>query len=164
MDETIKGTDIPDTPSPCKIVKNSSTISRGYKRDFVGRSRAINPRSLYWERVNALTFKLCIKGRISHTPRSHGQWSAYETGYPVAWVMNVGWAAGGEAWLGRCRDKRGDWCLGPTTFDDARAQTKNYVLGLPVGGTADEWFLTNPIRELNEIQAALFRTRGAFCN
>ena len=28
-------------------------------------------------------------------------------------------AVDSEAWLGRCRDKHGDWCLGPTTFDDA---------------------------------------------
>ena len=161
MPETINGTDIPDTPSPCKNVKNSSTISRGYKADFGGRSPAINSRSLYWERVNQVTYKLCVKGRFSDTPACHGKWAGHRASFPIAWVMNIGWAAeAAEGWLGRCRDKRGDWCLGPTTFEDARTQTKNWVLGLPVSGAADEWFLTNPIRELNEIQTLLAMRRG----
>ena len=62
-----------------------------------------------------------------------------------------------DGWVGRCRDKRGDWCLGPTTFDDAKRETKNWVLGLPVGGSADEWFLTDPIAELNQLQVRLAR-------
>ena len=66
-------------------------------------------------------------------------------------------AVDSEAWLGRCRDKRGEWCLGPTTFNDARTQTKNWVLGLPVGGKADEWFLSNPIREYTDLMVLLSR-------
>jgi hypothetical protein len=34
------------------------------------------------------------------------------------------------------------------------------VLCLPVGGAADEWFLSNPIREYNELMALLARRRG----
>ena len=41
-----------------------------------------------------------------------------------------------------------------------RTQTKNWVLGLPVGGAADEWFLSNPMREYNELMALLVRRRG----
>jgi hypothetical protein len=115
---------------------------------------SISPRSLFWERVNAATWKLCIRGRFSDTPACHGKWPSYRTSFPIAWVINIGWASETEAWLGRCRDKRGDWCLGPTTFEDARTQTKNWVLGLPVGGKADEWFLTDSIREYNELMAS----------
>ena len=135
--------------------------SQGPARAFSGELKPdVSPRSLYWERVNPVTYKLCVRGRFSDTPASHGQWQGYRASFPVAWVTNIGWAVDSEAWLGRCRDKRGDWCLGPTTFEDARTQTKNWVLCLPVGGAADEWFLSNPIREYNELMALLARRRG----
>jgi hypothetical protein len=70
-----------------------------------------------------------------------------------------GWIAQTEGWLGRCRDKRGDWCFGPTSFEEARRETKNWVLGLPVGGRADEWFATNPAAELNQLQTILQQRR-----
>jgi hypothetical protein len=154
---TPSSTQVAERPTSGKNARNSSTVSSSYG----GKNSPIwkpgwKSSELKWEHINHATWQLSAVGRYSNTPASHGQWSAYRTSYPVAWVMNIGAAD----WLGRCRDKRGDWCLGPTTFDDARTQTKNWVLGLPVNSEADEWFMTNPTRELNEIQAALMRRRS----
>ena len=149
----------PETAKPPLKRKRKQGRARALSGELKPR---VSPRSLYWERVNPVTFKLCVRGRFSDTPACHGQWQGYRASFPIAWVMNIGWAvdADAEGWVGRCRDKRGDWCLGPTTFEDARTQTKNWVLGLPVGGKADEWFLSNPIREYNELMALLVRRRG----
>jgi hypothetical protein len=143
--------DIPDCPSPPKIRSKKRVSSRAYKAEI----EKIGNRSLRWERVNDVTWKLVEEGKNVEVPRVHGKWPGYRTSAAIAWVINVGWVAGCEGWLGRCRDKRGDWCLGPTTFEDARKQTKNWVLGLPVTGRADEWFPTNPARELHELQSRL---------
>jgi hypothetical protein len=148
--------DIPDCPTPSKIARNTQAKSGGNN----GKIEKTKDRALKWERVNDVTWKLGEEGKNVEVSRVHGKWGGYRTMEAVAWVMNVGWVAGSEGWLGRCRDKRGDWCLGPTTFEDARRQTKNWVLGLPVGGAADEWFLTNPARELNELQARLLFKRN----
>ena len=62
-------------------------------RAFSGELRpGVSPRSLYWERVNVVTWKLCVRGRFSDTPASHGQWQGYRASFPIAWVMNIGWA------------------------------------------------------------------------
>jgi hypothetical protein len=157
-EESLTATPIADSPTTLKNAETSHRL-RPPKNDLLKTRRA---RRLRWEKLDGVTWKLIEPGKNTDVPKSNGQWPGFRTTFPLAWVMNIGWpAATGDAWLGRCRDKRGDWCLGPTTFDDARAQTKNYVLGLPVEGSADEWFLTNPIRELNEIQAALSRRRAA---
>src|SRR5262245_10228838 len=112
---------------------------------------------LKWERVNDVTYKLVIQGKTSRTPASHGQWPGFNTSYPAAWLMNVNWWSGnGASWVGRCRDERGDWSVGPTTFEIARSETKDWVLGQSLAGG----FIDNPIRDLNE-SALLARRAGA---
>ena len=147
------GADIPDCPTPLKISKETEVL-RPHKIEKI-RTRTPRAKALKWERVNDVTWKLIEDGRNVEVPRVHGKWPGFRVAEAVAWVINVGWAAQAEGWIGRCRDKRGDWCLGPTSFECARRETKNWVLGLPVGGRADEWFLTNPGRELNELQSRM---------
>jgi hypothetical protein len=101
--------------------------------------------ALKWERVNEVTYKLVVEGKVSHTPPSHGQWPGFHTSYPAAWLMNTNWWTG-SGWVGRCRDERGDWSFGPTTFEEARSETKDWVLGKSVAGG----FIDNPIHDLNE--------------
>jgi hypothetical protein len=103
--------------------------------------------ALKWERLNDVTYKLVVEGKVSHTPASHGQWPGFHTTYPAAWLMNTNWWNGnGASWVGRCRDERGDWSFGPTTFEEARSQTKLWVLGKSVAGG----FVDDPIGDLNE--------------
>ena len=102
---------------------------------------------LKWERVNDVTWKLAVTGKVSHTPACHGKWPGFHVSYPAAWVMNTNWwSARGASWVGRCRDERGDWSFGPATFEDARREIKDWVLGKSVAGG----FTDNPIRDLNE--------------
>jgi hypothetical protein len=69
--------------------------------------------------------------------------------------MNVNWWSGnGASWIGRCRDERGDWSFGPTTFEAARSETKAWVLGQSVAGG----FIDSPIHDLHE--SALLSARG----
>jgi hypothetical protein len=108
---------------------------------------------LKWERVNEVTYKLVAEGKVSHTPASHGQWPGFHTSYPAAWLMNVNWWNGnGASWVGRCRDERGDWSIGPATFEDARRETKDWALGKSVAGG----FVDNP--DLNESALLSART------
>jgi hypothetical protein len=103
--------------------------------------------ALKWERLNEVTYKLVVKDKVSHTPASHGQWPGFHTSYPAAWLMNTNWwSGGGKSWVGRCRDERGNWSFGPTTFEDARRVTKDWVLDqTSLGGFTDD-----PIRDLHE--------------
>src|SRR5262249_7665123 len=134
MDTAIR-CDVLDTLTPSKISKKTERVGPPKIEKIRNRGG-----SLKWERVNEVTWKLIEEGRNVEVPRVRGKWQGYRTGEALAWVINVGWVAGTEGWLGRCRDRRGDWCLGPTSFEDARKQTKSWVLGLSVGGRADEWF------------------------
>jgi hypothetical protein len=112
---------------------------------------------LKWERVNDVTYKLTVQGKVSHTPASHGQWPGCHTDYPAAWLMNTNWWHGnGASWVGRCRDERGDWSFGPTTFEEARRETKDWVLGKSVAGG----FTDNPIRDLHE--SALLSAKSSY--
>jgi hypothetical protein len=105
------------------------------------------PSLLKWERVNEVTYKLAVEGKVWHTPACHGKWPGFYTSYPAAWLMNTNWWNGnGASWVGRCRDERGDWSFGPTTFEEARSQTKLWVLGKSVAGG----FVDDPIGDLNE--------------
>jgi hypothetical protein len=52
------------------------------------------PSALKWERVNEVTYKLAVEGKVSHTPPSHGQWPGFHTSYPAAWLMNTNWWSG----------------------------------------------------------------------
>lgn len=142
----------PKTEKSAKITKQNQEPTDPKTTTLGNRAKV----KLSWERINSVTHKLVVDGRVSHTPASHGQWQGYHTSFAVAWVMNADPHMGADGWVGRCRDKRGDWCLGPTTLEDAKRETRNWVLGLPVGGKADEWFLSNPIREFNELTTKEF--------
>src|SRR5262249_45991743 len=97
--------DVPDTPRVRKTVKNPEAKTGAYKAEIEKiRKRG---RSLKWERVNDVTWKLVEEGRNVEIPRVHGKWPGFRTTEAIAWVINVGWVAGAEGWLGRCRDKRG---------------------------------------------------------
>ncbi len=140
--ETPNRPTIEETPRTPISLRQKPNENNGVEGAF----SALKPADLKWERVNDVTWKLAVKGKVSHTPASHGQWPGYHTSYPAAWLMRVNWWAGSSSWVGRCRDERGDWTFGPTTFEEAKQETRAWVLGeTDVGGFADD-----SIRELHE--------------
>jgi hypothetical protein len=103
--------------------------------------------SLYCERVNDCTFKI-TNGELTKIPASHGQWAGYRTTKAIAWIIKLN----SDAWLARCGNRICD----PTSFNQAKSQ----ALAMARGAVGD-YFVADPIRELNELQARLVDTDGA---
>ena len=96
------------------------------------------------ERVNDTTFKI-TNGELTNVPASHGQWGGYRTTKALAWIIKLG----SDSWLARC----GDQVCNPSSFNEAKSQ----ALAMARGANGD-YFVENPIRELNEIQARVLDT------
>jgi hypothetical protein len=90
------------------------------------------------ERVNDSTFKV-TNGELTNVPASHGQWSGYRTAKALAWIIKLG----SEAWLARC----GNQICNPTSFNKAKSQALAMAMG-----AAGDYFVADPIRELNQLQ------------
>jgi hypothetical protein len=101
---------------------------------------------LTFERVNEFTFKV-TDGTLTEVPASHGQWAGYRTTKAIAWVFRIG----PNAWLARCNDH----ACGPSSFNEAKA----YALAMASGAIGD-YFVSDPVRELNELQARLLAGTG----
>ena len=93
------------------------------------------------ERVNDATFKI-TNGEFANTPASHGQWGGYRTTKALAWIIKLE----SNAWVARC----GDQICNPTSFNKAKSQ----ALAMARGAVGD-YFVENPIRELNGLQERL---------
>jgi hypothetical protein len=94
--------------------------------------------------VNDSTFKIA-NGELTNVPASYGQWGGYRTTKAMAWIIKLA----AEAWLARC----GNQICNPTSFNEAKSQ----ALALAKGAAGD-YFVADPIRELNELQARLLNT------
>jgi hypothetical protein len=105
-------------------------------------SSKISP--LRCERVNDSTFKI-TDGELTNVPASHGQWSGYRTTKPVAWIIKLG----SDAWLAR----RDNQVCNPSSFNEAKSR----ALAMARGANGD-YFVEDPIRELNELQARVLDT------
>jgi hypothetical protein len=97
--------------------------------------------ALKCKKVNEVTFKI-TNGDVNNVPASHGQWGGYRTTKAVAWILKLG----PDAWIARC----GDHICNPTSFNKAKSQ----ALAIARGAVGD-YFVADPIRELNELQARL---------
>jgi hypothetical protein len=96
-------------------------------------------RNLIVERVNEVTFKV-TDGEMSRVSASHGQWGGYNTTRALAWVIKVA----PNAWLARCSNQ----ACGPSSFHEAKANALAMARG-----TIGDHFVSDPIRELNELQS-----------
>lgn len=113
---------------------------------------------LAWIRVNDVTWKL-TDGRMIRTPGVRGFWAGYDSEEALAWVIDVGWNAGKAAWVARYRPGgpgTADYSHGPTTLSEAKRVAEQMVMG-----TATDVIvvMTDPIRKLNQLTAALMDTR-----
>lgn len=96
------------------------------------------------EKVNEVTFKI-TNGELTNVPTSHGQWGGYRTTKALAWFIKLG----PDAWVARC----GDDICNPTSFKEAKSR----ALAMARGATGD-YLVTNPTRELNQLQTCFFET------
>jgi hypothetical protein len=122
-------------PKP-KRVSQQSDLARDFEPENLSQKT-----NLRFARINAVTFKL-TDGEGTNVPASHGQWSGYRTTKALAWVIKLG----SDAWLARC----GDQVFNPSSFNEAKSQ----ALAMARRAVGD-YFVKNPIRELNELQAGL---------
>ena len=93
------------------------------------------------EKVNEVTFKI-TNGEVTNVPASHGQWSGYRTTRALAWIVKLA----PDAWIAR----RGGHICNPTSFKEAKSQ----ALAMARGAIGD-YFVPNPIRELNQLQTCI---------
>jgi hypothetical protein len=93
------------------------------------------------ERVNDCTFKI-TNGELTNVPASHGQWGGYRTTQALAWIVKLR----PGAWLARC----GYHICNPTSFKEAKMQ----ALAMARRAIGD-YFVKNPIRELNQLQICI---------
>lgn len=98
-------------PRNVSFITKSVSKNNGIPRPKIDHRKA----GLFWIKVDDVTWKL-INGKMSRTPRSHGQWGGYVTPRAVAWAIEVGWPFGQSAWYARC----GDRSYGPTDFHIAK--------------------------------------------
>jgi hypothetical protein len=118
-----------------KMASKAIEVESEFKPENLSRKTS----ALRCERINDCTFKI-TNGELTNVPASHGQWGGYRTTKAVAWIIKLG----SDAWLARCGDK----VCNPASFNQAKSQ----ALAMARGGDGD-YFVKNPIRELNELQA-----------
>ncbi|WP_331372878.1 hypothetical protein [Sinorhizobium chiapasense] len=151
----IGGRVLPGTPSgvlchpgcrpPSQVLENIESSDRAFDgRDPFSVLVAI--------KVNEVTQKV-TDGRLERVPGSHGQWPGYQTQRPLAWLSNIGWPAGRDAWTASC----GKQSFGPAPFEEARAAAFAFAMGDPSWRTDT---ILDPVRWLNAVQAGLLDATG----
>jgi hypothetical protein len=126
---------------PGRVKPNSASEESEIASEFKPENLSPKPSCLYCERINDSTFKI-TNGELTNVAASHGKWGGYRTTKALAWLIKLG----SHAWLARC----GDQICNPSSFNQAKSQ----ALAMARGGDGD-YFVENPIRELNELQACL---------
>jgi len=111
--------------------------------EFEPESLYLKTSSLHCERVNNSTFKI-TDGELINVPASRGQWAGYRTTKALVWVVKLG----PDLWIAR----RGREICNPTSFNEAKSQALAMARG-----AAGDYFVADPIKELNELQARLLK-------
>jgi len=89
------------------------------------------------------------------TPAQPGKWPGFNTTRAVAWLMEVGWVSGPQAWVARYKKLS----HGPCSLNEAKKAVLAMISGKFAGFVAE--VVKDPIGHMNSAQARLMAREAA---